>query len=164
MTRARRERRFWLMKSEPESFSFDDLWKAPRRRTFWDGVRNYRARNLLRDELAEGDGVLFYHSNAKPPGVVGLAEVASVARVDPTQFDPRDDHFDPGADPESPRWYGVEVRALRRLPRFVSLEEIRSQKALSKMALVQRGQRLSVQPVTPSEWREIARLGGAPEA
>jgi predicted RNA-binding protein with PUA-like domain len=155
-----RPRRYWLMKSEPEVFSFDDLWRAARRRTAWDGVRNYQARNLMRDEMAVGDGVLFYHSNADPPGVAGVAAVAGAARPDPAQFDPQDPHFDPKSDRASPRWVLVDVRAVRKLPRFVTLESLRAQRALSGMALLRRGQRLSVQPVTAAEWRRVLKLGG----
>jgi len=154
-------RRYWLLKSEPGSFSFEDLWAAKGRRTPWDGVRNYQARNLLRDELRPGDGVLFYHSNADPTGVAGLAEVASEPRPDPTQFDPADDHFDPQARPEDPRWWLVDVRAVQRLPRTVPLAELKAEPGLAAMAVCQRGSRLSVQPVTPAEWRLVQRLAGS---
>jgi predicted RNA-binding protein with PUA-like domain len=154
-----RERR-WLVKSEPEVFSFEDLWGSKARTTVWDGVRNYQARNLIRDELAVGDGVLFYHSSCDPPGVAGLAEVARSGYPDPTQFDARGEHFDAASDPHEPRWYAVDLRAVRRLPRFVSLAELRSAPELAAMALLRRGNRLSVQPVTPAEWRAVCRLGG----
>ena len=160
MPRPTRSPRYWLLKSEPEVFSFDDLWRAPRRTTFWDGVRNYQARNLLREGMRVGDGVLFYHSNAAPPGVAGVAEVASVARPDPTQFDPGDPHHDPRSTPDAPRWWGVDVRAVAKLPRFVPLEVLRAEPGLSGMALLQRGSRLSVQPVSPWEWRHVRALGG----
>jgi predicted RNA-binding protein with PUA-like domain len=152
--------RHWLLKSEPESFSFDDLWRAPQRTTPWDGVRNHQARNMLRDELAPGDGVLIYHSSCEPPGVAGLAVVASEARVDPTQFDPRDEHVDPKSDPDDPRWWLVDVRAIAPLPRYVTLAELRAERALAGMALLRMGQRLSVQPVRAAEWRRVLELAG----
>jgi predicted RNA-binding protein with PUA-like domain len=154
-------RRFWLMKSEPEVFSIHDLAKAPKKTTFWDGVRNYQARNLLRDEIKIGDGVLFYHSNADPPGVAGLATVVKEAAPDPSQFDPKDDHHDPGSKPNDPRWFGVEVKLEEIFPRLVPLDEIRATPALGKMVLLQRS-RLSVQPVSPDEWKTIVKLGHSP--
>jgi len=153
-------RRYWLVKSEPEVFSFDDMWKAKKRTTAWDGVRNYQARNFLRDEMRVGDGVLFYHSSCDPAGVAGLAEVAGVARPDPTQFDPRDPHHDPGSDPAAPRWFLVDLRAVERLPRFVPLTDLRASKALAGMRVLQRGNRLSITPVTAAEWRAVRSLGG----
>ena len=150
--------RHWLLKTEPSSFSFDDLWKAPRRTTGWSGVRNYQARNLLRDELKKGDRVLIYHSSTEPPAVVGEAEVVREGYPDPTQFDPRDDHFDGDSPQDAPRWFQVDVRGVRKLPREVPLAELRSAPALKKMALLQRGQRLSVQPVAESEYAAILAL------
>ena len=150
--------RHWLLKTEPRVFSFDDLLKAPKRTTGWGGVRNYQARNLLRDELKKGDRVLIYHSNAEPACVAGEAEVVREGYPDPTQFDARDEHFDPGATRESPRWYQVDVRAVRRLAKPVPLPLIRATPALRKMALVQRGQRLSVQPVSASEYAAVLAL------
>jgi len=118
-------RRYWLMKSEPNVFSIEDLARAPKQTTGWDGVRNYQARNLLRDEIKVGDGVLFYHSSADPPAVAGTAEVVRAGYPDPTQFDRKDDHFDPDSAPGEPRWYQVDVRALRKLPKEVPLPLIR---------------------------------------
>jgi predicted RNA-binding protein with PUA-like domain len=157
MTRARR---YWLVKSEPEVFSFDDLWSAKGRTTLWDGVRNYRARNFLRDEMAVGEGVFFYHSSADPTGIAGVAEVASAAVPDPTQFDPKDDHFDPESPRDAPRWFAVEVRATEKLPRFVTLEELRAEPSLGSMAVLQRGNRLSITPVREAEWRRVRALAG----
>jgi predicted RNA-binding protein with PUA-like domain len=148
------------MKSEPDVFSFDDLWKAKGRRTHWDGVRNYQARNFMRDEMRVGDGVLYYHSNAKPPGVAGIAEVASEAYPDPTQFDPADAHFDPGSSLDDPRWWLVDVVAVTRFDELVSLDALKAEPALSQMAVTQRGSRLSVQPVTAAEWRFVLRMAG----
>lgn len=152
--------RHWLLKTEPEAFSFDDLLKAQSGTTGWGGVRNYQARNLLRDELKKGDRALIYHSNADPPCVVGEAEVVREGYPDPTQFDPRDDHYDAKSSREAPRWFQVDVKALRKLPKPVPLPLIRETKALRKMALIQRGQRLSVQPVGPAEYAAILALSG----
>jgi predicted RNA-binding protein with PUA-like domain len=151
--------RHWLLKTEPGVFSFDDLLQAPKQTTGWNGIRNYQARNFLRDQMEEGDRVLIYHSSADPPAVAGLAEVVRAGYPDPTQFDPKDDHYDPESTPTAPRWYQVDVKAVRKLSRAVSLEEIRRTKALAKMPLVQRGQRLSVQPVGPEEYELIVRMG-----
>ena len=150
--------RHWLLKTEPLVFSFDDLLAAPRRTTGWGGVRNYQARNLLRDALKKGDRALIYHSNADPPHVAGEAEVVREGYPDPSQFDPRDDHFDAKSPPDAPRWFQVDVRALRKLPKPVPLPLIRGTKALAKMALIQRGQRLSVQEVSAAEYQVILAL------
>jgi predicted RNA-binding protein with PUA-like domain len=155
-----RARRHWLFKSDPGSFGWEDLLACPGRTTFWDGVRNYQARNLLRDEVRAGDGVLFYHSSSDPPAVVGLAEVVGEARTDPTQFERGHEHEDPGSDPAAPRWLGVDVRATCSLPRPLPLAALKAEPALSRMLVVQRGQRLSIQPLTPEEWALVLRLGG----
>jgi predicted RNA-binding protein with PUA-like domain len=146
--------RHWLMKSEPDVFSIDDL--AKRRVAGWDGVRNYQARNYMK-EMSVGDKVLFYHSNALPPGVAGTAEVAKLAYPDPTQFDPKDGHYDPKALPENPIWFQVDVKFTSKLPRLVSLDEMRGVPSLAEMALFKRS-RLSVQPVTPAQFKTIAAL------
>lgn len=156
-----RATRHWLVKSDPEEFSWKDLWSARGRRTAWDGVRNYQARNFLRDAMAPGDGVLFYHSSSDPPAVVGLAEVASAARPDPTQFDARHPHYDPKSASDAPRWYLVDLRAVRALPEPVPLDALKRDPRLARMLVVQRGQRLSVQPVTEAEWGAVLELGGA---
>lgn len=153
-------RRYWLLKSEPSTFSFDDLLAAPGRRTHWDGVRNYQARNLLRDDLAQGDGVLFYHSNADPTAVVGVAEVVRAGYPDFTQFDEQGSHYDAGAREDDPRWFMVDIRGVAVMPQPVTLADLKKRPKLAQMALVQRGQRLSVQPVAAAEWREVLRLGG----
>ena len=141
------ERRCWLVKSEPTTFSFDALLAADERTTPWDGVRNYQARNFMRDEMRVGDAVIFYHSNATPPGAVGLAEVASPPRPDPTQFDEGSRYADPTSDPADPRWFLVDVRAVRALPRMVTLQEIKAHPELGEMLVARRGNRLSVMPV-----------------
>ena len=152
--------RYWLVKSEPSAFSWEDLWKSRGRLTCWDGIRNYQVRNFIRDEMKMGDLLLFYHSGAKPPGVVGVAEVVREAYVDHTQFDPADSHHDPKSDPDDPRWLMFDVKARKKLPRFVPLRELKENPRLAEMLVVQRGQRLSIQPVTAKEWREVLKMGG----
>lgn len=149
-------RRFWLFKSEPTEFSIDDLARSPKQTTCWDGVRNYQARNLLRDDMQVGDGVLFYHSSTDPTAVVGLCEITRAGYPDHTQFDPKSPHFDPKAKAAEPRWFMVDIRLVATLARPMSLEELRTKKGLEKMVLLQRGSRLSVQPVTAAEWQVIA--------
>lgn len=151
--------RYWLMKSEPDVFSFDDLAAAPARTTSWEGVRNYRARNFMR-EMAAGDRVLYYHSNASPPGIAGVAEVARTAYPDHHARDPESPYHDPKASEEKPIWEMVDVRAVGSLSRLVSLDELKADPRLAEMLVVQRGQRLSVMPVTEQEYRTVVELGG----
>lgn len=148
--------RYWLMKSEPEEFSIDDLEGV--RREPWDGVRNYQARNFMRDQMRVGDGVLFYHSNCKPPGITGIARVASTPYPDPTQFDPDSPYFDPKSDPQQPRWMLVDVEFERKLRRMITLPELRDCAELEDFALVRRGNRLSVMPVEPQYWQTILAM------
>lgn len=150
----------WLMKSEPDTFSLDDLAARPNQTEPWDGVRNYQARNMLRDQMRVGDPILFYHSNCTMPGVVGLAEVVSAPRPDPTAFDPEARYFDPNSDPNRPRWYLVDVRYVRHLRRIVPLAELKraAEGALEGMPLVRNGNRLSIMPVTPMQWAFILGL------
>ena len=145
---------FWLMKSEPDECSIDDVLAAPGRKTAWSGVRNYQARNFMKDRMRVGDGVLFYHSSCPQPGIAGLAEVASAPYPDKSQFDRKSDYYDPKSDPANPRWFNVDVRAVRKT-RLVSLEEIRKQKPLAKMVTLRPGNRLSITPVTRAEWEFI---------
>jgi predicted RNA-binding protein with PUA-like domain len=152
-------KRYWLLKSEPDTFSIDDLAKAPGKTTFWDGVRNYQARNLLRDEIQPGDGVLFYHSSADPPAAAGTATVVHAGSPDPSQFEPTSDHYDPDSPREAPRWFGVDIRWESTFARPVPLDELRRTPGLSRMVLLQRS-RLSVQPVASDEWKIIVKLGG----
>ena len=152
-------RRFWLLKSDPDTFGLEHLKSAPGQTTMWDGVRNFQARNYLRDGLAVGDGVLFYHSQARPPAVVATATVVRSGYADPTQFDPKSPGYDAAASPKQPRWFVVDVKLDRELPRPVTLPQIRGAPELAGMVLVRRG-RLSVQPVTAAEWRAVTRLGG----
>ena len=147
------------MKSEPDVFSIDDLAKAKKQTTGWDGVRNYQARNLLRDDIAVGDGVLFYHSSVDPPAVAGLARVVRAGYPDPTQFDPKSDYYDKDSPRDAPRWFSVDIAFDRKLPRPVTLPELRGEPALADMVLLRRGSRLSVQPVTPAEWKRILAMG-----
>ncbi len=149
-------RRYWLMKSEPEEFSIDALARV--KSEPWSGVRNYQARNFMRDGMQVGDGILFYHSNCAEPGVVGLAEVGSAAYPDPTQFDPRSDYHDAASTREEPRWLLVDVHFRRKLKRTITLAELKASEALADFALVQRGNRLSVMPVTRAQWDFILGL------
>jgi len=151
---------FWLMKSEPECFSFDDLMHASERSNPWDGVRNYQARNFLRDEIRVGDGVLFYHSNIPGPAIVGVARVVRAGYPDHTARDPANDHFDPRATVENPIWYMVDVQALQAFPRPISRETMKAHPLLSDMAVLKRGNRLSVLPVEPRHWSVLLELGG----
>lgn len=151
------KRRYWLIKSEPEVFSIDDLARSPRQTTSWDGVRNYQARNFMR-EMAVGDQVLFYHSNADPPSVVGSAEVVRTSYPDDSQFDKRSDHYDPASPVDRPRWEMVDVKYREKFPLTVPLDRLRQEPKLKKMTLLQKGSRLSVQPVTASEWEVITKL------
>jgi predicted RNA-binding protein with PUA-like domain len=153
-------RRFWLMKSEPHCFSFDDLGRCPEGIDHWDGVRNFQARNLLRDEIRVGDGVLFYHSNIREPAIVGVARVVRQGYPDHTALDPRSDHFDPRASDEHPLWYMVDVQYLLPLRRPLTREDLRAHPVLAGMGVLKKGNRLSVQPVTREEWRAALELGG----
>ena len=150
--------RYWLMKTEPNEFGIDDFASRPRQTEPWDGVRNYQARNMMRDEMKNGDGVFIYHSSCDEPGIVGIAEVVREGYPDPTAFDPEDKHYDPKSDPDSPRWYLVDVKLERKLRRTISLAELKAQAALEGMPLVRRGNRLSVMPVSEAEWEYILSL------
>jgi predicted RNA-binding protein with PUA-like domain len=145
---------YWLMKSEPDECSIDDVLASPARKTPWSGVRNYQARNFMRDRMRVGDGVLFYHSSCPQPGIAGIAEVASAPYPDASQFDRKSDYYDPKSPKENPRWFNVDVRALRKTP-LIPLAEIRKHKPLAKMVLLRPGNRLSITPVTAAEWRYI---------
>lgn len=147
---------YWLMKSEPDEVSIDDALAAPRSTVPWVGVRNYQARNFMRDAMRIGDGVLFYHSSCAEPGIAGLAEVASTPYPDETQFDPKSGYYDPKATRENPRWMLVDVRAKEKT-RLMPLAELRTYPELADMQLLKRGNRLSITPITPFEWRCIIR-------
>jgi len=150
-------KQYWLMKSEPEECSIDDALAAPARTVPWTGVRNYQARNFMRDAMKVGDGVLFYHSSCAEPGIVGIARVASPSKVDPTQFDAASPYFDAKSKPEEPRWLLVDVQAVRRT-RLLALPELRGVPALADMVLLRRGNRLSITPVTAAEWEVVDKL------
>ena len=148
--------RYWLMKSEPSVVGIDDVLAMPGKTVDWWGVRNYQARNFMRDQMKVGDRVFFYHSNCKLPGIAGLAEVAKLAYPDRTQFDPESPYFDAKATPETPRWMNVDVRALQKT-RLIGLDELRAHPELAHMRVLQRGNRLSITPVDPAEWDFIVR-------
>ena len=156
----RRKRHYWLFKSEPDVYSIDDL--ARDGETLWDGVRNYQARNLLRDDVRKGDRVLYYHSRVQPIGVAGTAVVVRAGYPDPTQFDKRSKYHDPKASPDNPRWYVVDIEFESRFDEVVTLTDLKSEKALADMMVVQRGARLSVQPVTAAEWKRVLAMSKRP--
>lgn len=149
---------FWLVKSEPSCFSIDDLQKAPNQVTSWDGVRNYQARNFMRDTMRIGDHVFFYHSNCNPPGIVGLAEVSSEPYPDFTAFDPTSDHPDPKSTPTNPRWFMVDIHFVKKLPNIIPLDELKQHPELSNMQLLRKGNRLSVLPVSKGDAQYILSL------
>ena len=150
---------YWLIKSEPDAFSIDDLINTPGETDHWDGIRNYQARNFMRDAMSKGDQVFFYHSSCKQPGIVGLAEIVSDAYTDHTAFDSNEKYFDPKSDPENPRWVMVDVRYKRKTKRLISLSEIKEHaEDLEGFALIRRGNRLSVMPVSKPHWDFILSL------
>jgi predicted RNA-binding protein with PUA-like domain len=149
--------RYWLMKSEPDEVSFADVLQAPGKTVAWFGVRNYQARNFMRDQMEAGDGILFYHSSCAVPGVAGIAEVASGPYPDESQFDPASKYYDPKATLEQPRWISIDVRAVEQ-GRYLTLTEMRAVPELEDMVLLRKGSRLSVSPVTPGEWEAVLRL------
>lgn len=151
-----RERHYWLMKTEPDAFSIDDLKR--KKQEAWDGVRNYQARNYMRDGMRVGDKVFFYHSNCAEPGIVGIAQVATSAYPDPSQFDPKSKYFDPGSSRDNPRWMLVDVKFVKKLKRTITLKELQADAALDGMVLVRKGSRLSVQPVEVGHWEHILGL------
>ena len=150
---------YWLMKSEPSAFSIQDLQKVRDQTTCWDGVRNFQARNFMR-AMNKGDQVLFYHSNADPPAVMGIAEVVKEAYPDDTAFDRKDTHYDPKSTPAQPLWDMVDIRLVRIFPRPVGLDQLRREPGLKRMELLRKGSRLSVQPVRPEEWKIVLKLAG----
>ncbi len=149
-------RKYWLLKSEPGCYSIDDLERE--KTTFWDGIRNYQARNFLRDDIKPGDLAFFYHSNAKPPGIAGIAKVTKAGYPDHTQFDPNEGHFDPKAETDNPRWFMVDVTFDRKFSSEIPLPELKATPGLESMVVTQRGSRLSVQPVTADEWKIVCSL------
>lgn len=157
LPRTKGETRYWLVKSEPDVFSWDHLMAAPKRTTHWNGVRNFSARNFMRDGMKKGDLVFFYHSNADPSAIVGICEVAREAYPDTTAFEPGD-YYDEKSTPKDPIWFMVDIRAVKALKRPVSLADLKAEPSLSQMALIRTG-RLSVIPITPTEWETIVAMG-----
>jgi predicted RNA-binding protein with PUA-like domain len=155
---AHKDRQYWLLKSDTETFSWDDLWNAPNRTTHWEGVRNFQARNYLRDEMQRGDLAFFYHSGGESPGIVGIAEIVREGYPDPTAVDPKDPHYDPRSKTGESQWSMVDIRAVEKLARPVTLAEMRTRPELEGMALLKKGQRLSVQKVGPAEWNAVIAL------
>lgn len=151
-------KQYWLMKSEPDVYSLDHLIKD--KSTWWSGVRNFQARNFMMNDMKEGDLVLFYHSSANPPGIAGLAQVSHEAKPDPTQFDKKSEYFDPRATKEKPLWFCVQVAPLKKFKNFISLDQLRSEKAVKDMLVLKRGQRLSIQPVSEKDFIYLQKLGG----
>jgi predicted RNA-binding protein with PUA-like domain len=149
--------RYWLMKSEPDEFSIDDLAKAPKQTTAWFGVRNYQARNFMRDDMRVGDRAFFYHSSCPEPGIAGIVEISRLAYPDATQFDPKSDYYDPKSTRDAPRWLNVDVKLVRKTP-LVSVQALRETKGLQDMVTLRRGNRLSITPVTAAEWKIIEKL------
>lgn len=149
---------YWLLKSEPGVFSIDDLKRAPGRSDHWDGVRNYQARNYMRDAMRKGDLAFFYHSSCAVPGIVGIVEIAREAYPDSTAFDRRSAYYDPKSTPDNPRWFMVDVRYRRTLKRVITLQELKQHRALSAMPLLRKGSRLSIMPVTAVQWDYISNL------
>jgi predicted RNA-binding protein with PUA-like domain len=154
--------RYWLMKSEPDEFSIDDLAKAPKQTTAWFGVRNYQARNFMRDDMRAGDRAFFYHSSCPEPGIAGIVEISRLAYPDATQFDPKSDYYDPKSTRDAPRWMNVDVRLVRKTP-LVGVQTLRETKGLQDMVTLRRGNRLSITPVTPAEWKIIEKLASRAE-
>lgn len=158
--RAARARRYWLFKSEPSAFSIDDLAAAKNQSAPWDGVRNYQARNFLRDDVQFGDRVFFYHSREEPLGIFGTMTVVQNGYPDFTQFDPHSKYYDAGSKPETPRWIMVDVQLLKKFPSPVTREQLAENSVTAGMLVMQRGMRLSIQPVTAEEWAAVHRLAG----
>lgn len=152
--------KYWLMKSEPSTFGIDDLAKAPKKRTAWDGVRNYQVRNMLRDEMRKGDLAFFYHSSCEVPGIYGIVKIVKEGYPDASAFDPKHHYFDDESDPQSPRWYAVDVELERRFAKPITLDTLKANaEKLDDMLVLRRGNRLSITPVTAEQWRRVLALG-----
>ena len=150
--------KYWLMKNEPLEFGIDHLIKIPGQVHYWDGIRNYQARNMIRDEMKVGDLAFFYHSSCKPPGIVGIIEIVKEAYPDFTAFDPNSNYYDPGSSPSNPRWLMVDVKLKQKFPRMITLQELREKASLSGMRVLQKGNRLSITPVSKQEWETILSM------
>lgn len=151
---------YWLFKSEPSCFSIDDLEKKPRQVAYWDGVRNYQARNMLRDQIKKGDQVFFYHSSCSPPGIAGIAEVVKEGYPDFTAWDIQSDHFDSKSTPEKPLWYMVDIKLIKKFSQLIPLGHLKKNSQLKKMVILRPGNRLSITPVTSEEWKAILKMPG----
>lgn len=151
-------RNYWLMKSEPEAFSIDHLYQSKNKTTSWDGVRNYQARNMMRDQMKKGDLAFFYHSNANPPGIVGIMEVVKKSHPDITAFDPESKYYDPKSSPENPRWFLVDVQFKEKFDHMISLDALKQIPELENMQLLRKGNRLSIMPIAKDEWKIINNL------
>ena len=152
--------KYWLMKSEPDAYSIEDLAAQKKKTDHWDGIRNYQARNFIRDDMATRDLAFFYHSNCESPAVVGIIKIVSSAYPDHTAFDPTEKYYDPKSDPDNPRWFMIDVQLVKRFRNKVTLVEIRSESKLKNMKLVQKGNRLSILPLTEREWKHILMMAG----
>lgn len=150
--------KYWLFKSEPDTFSIDDLASAPKKTEHWDGVRNYQARNMLRGDIKKGDMVLFYHSNCKPPGIAGVAKVVKEGYPDYTAWDSQSKYFDPGSTPDNPRWFMVDIQFVKKFPRYLSLDDLKQERQLQDLLILRKGNRLSVTPVTEKQFKVISKL------
>lgn len=149
---------YWLMKSEPDAFSIDDLKNCPNKTDSWDGVRNYQARNMMRDQMKLKDQVFFYHSNCKVPGIVGIAEVVKTSHPDLSALNPKSKYFDPKATPDNPRWFMVSVKFKQKFPEVISLEDLKNNTHLKDFQLIKKGNRLSILPVTKKQWDSILKM------
>jgi predicted RNA-binding protein with PUA-like domain len=149
---------YWLFKSEPETFGIDTLARRPKKTEHWDGVRNYQARNMLRDQIKIGDQAFFYHSNCTPPGIVGIIEIVKAGYPDFTAFDPESKYYDPTSSPENPRWFMVDVKLIKKFKQMITLEELKNHSQLKNMQVTRKGNRLSITPVTQKEWDAILTL------
>ena len=156
--------RYWLVKCEPAECSFDELKTRPKRTGYWRGVRNYQARNSIRDLMARGDLAFFYHSNCDEPGIAGIVEIIAAGYPDPSQFDESHHYYDEKSQPDDPRWFSFDVKWKKKLKTFVHLADLKAKARLKDMKVVQKGQRLSIQPVTASEWKQVCRMGGVDPA
>ena len=152
-------KKYWLLKTDPACFSLDDLKKCKNQTTCWDGVRNYQARNFIRDEMKSGDDVLFYYSQSQPNAVFGICTIVKEAYPDPSQFNPKDKHYFPSSDPANPPWYAVDIKFVKEFKKTVSLSDIKGNSKLKNMRLIQRGNRLSVMPETKEEFDEVLKMG-----
>jgi predicted RNA-binding protein with PUA-like domain len=149
---------YWLFKSEPETFGIDHLVKCPKQTEPWNGVRNYQVRNMLRSEIKVGDRGFFYHSNCTPPGIVGIVEVVKQGYPDPTAWDKKSSYFDPKSSPENPRWYMVDVKLIKKFDHMITLERLKQEEELKNMFILRKGNRLSITPISPTEWKIINDL------